>query len=123
MTGFRGHVAWEAVDDPRLPFEHVCIQVLQRNRNSNASCIDVPNMAVIRRGARDSSCMNQHAVSDFQIGCVLIELERECISVRNDPRATDRAKITQAKVQPAVIEKIRDILIRMPSLTLNLSRE
>src|SRR5215471_11866510 len=67
--------------------------------------------------------MNQYTVSDFQIGCVLIKFERVCLGFGNNPCSTNRAKVAQAKVQPAIIQQIGDILIRMPSLALDQTRE
>src|SRR5262245_14930686 len=63
--------------------------------------------------------MNQNAVAAFEVGRIALELKREWRVRLDDPCATDRAKTSDAHLQTAVVEKIRQILIRVPTLTLD----
>src|SRR5687768_11334615 len=119
MAGFGRHIAGESVHDPLLTFKHGSWKILQRDRHSHAMRADLPHMAVVGRRARNPSRMNQNTVATFEIGSVPGEFEREGFRISNDRHTADGTKIFYAKLQTAVIEKIRKILVRMPSFTLD----
>ena len=56
--------------------------------------------------------MDQHAVAALQVGRILLELKRERLRIRHDSRAADRAEILDPNFQPAVVQQIRQILVR-----------
>src|SRR5262245_24771512 len=72
---------------------------------------------------RDSSGVNQNAVADLEVRRILTELERAGFLIGQHPRSTDRAKIVHTELQSAVVQQIRQVLVGMPSLALNQSRE
>src|SRR5215475_10899100 len=80
-------------------------------------------MTMIRGCARDPAGVYQNAVADLEVRRILVELERERLLAGQQPRSADGAKIVHAELQSAVVEQIRQVLIGMPSLTLNESRE
>ena len=78
---------------------------------------------MIRRGARDAPGMNQHTIAEFQVGGVLLKLKRERFSFRNNLCSADCPEIVHAKLQPAVIQQIGEILVCIPPLAFNEPRE
>src|SRR5207249_636977 len=77
------------------------------------------NNSMICRRARDPPRMNQHTVAALEVRRVSLELEGKVISIGNNLRYTDRSKILHAELEPAVVEKIGQVLIRIPSLALD----
>jgi hypothetical protein len=67
VTGFRCHVSWKPVHDPRLSFEYSRIQVFQWDGHTQVSGIYFAYIPVVGRGARDASGVNQHTIADLQV--------------------------------------------------------
>jgi hypothetical protein len=63
--------------------------------------------------------MDQYAVTDLEIGRILIELKSKRFGIRDDRGAANGPEVVDAKLQPAVVKQIRNILIRKPAFTLN----
>ena len=60
--------------------------------------------------------MNQNPVSDFDIRRVVVKFKRERLRIRDDPRMNQRPKTFPSRLGSAVVEQIRDVLIRNPPL-------
>src|SRR5262245_8156851 len=86
-------------------------------------CADFPHHAVERRGARNPAGMNQDTITALEIRGVLLEFKGKCIGVGNNFRSTDRPEIFHAKLESAVVEKVGEVLVGVPALTLNKASE
>src|SRR5438105_11750320 len=67
--------------------------------------------------------MNESTIAALQVRRVLLELERERLGARNNPRTTNSAEILYAKFQAAIVEQIGDFLVCIPSLAFDQTRK
>ena len=67
--------------------------------------------------------MDEHTVTGLQIRSVLFQFESERLFGCENSRPANRAESLYAKLQAAVIQQIRNFLIRTPPFALHQTRE
>src|SRR5262249_23767750 len=97
------------------------IQILEGNRNPYAPRVDFANMSMKRSGARNPAGMDQDAIADLEIGCILGELERKRLCIGNNRRGANCPEVIHPELKPAVVEQVGDVLICQPAFALNKS--